>query len=133
MRNIVEMSDLNDLQINSIEAADFLKTLANSNRLIILSRLLGKEMCVGDLEKDLDISQSALSQHLGRMRAEGIVATRRESQQIFYRIKDARVARMLRLTYDLFYLENQNEVLDTPSSASVIIFPQACVGCEQMA
>ncbi|MCF6216639.1 MAG: metalloregulator ArsR/SmtB family transcription factor [Emcibacter sp.] len=133
MRNSVEMSDLNDLQINSIEAADFLKTLANSNRLIILSRLLGKEMCVGDLEKDLDISQSALSQHLGRMRAEGIVATRRESQQIFYRIKDARVARMLRLTYDLFYLENQNEAQDTSSSASVIIFPQACVGCEQMA
>ncbi|GEM_PF-373904 len=133
MRNIVEMSDLNHLQINSIEAADFLKTLANSNRLIILSRLLGKEMCVGDLEKDLDISQSALSQHLGRMRAEGIVATRRESQQIFYRIKDARVARMLRLTYDLFYLDNQNDVADMPSASSIIIFPQACVGCEQMA
>ncbi len=94
--------DLERLQDNSFEAADFLKTLANSNRLMILSRLLGKEICVGDLEKNLDISQSALSQHLSRMRAEGLVSTRRHSQQIFYKIKDDRVAEMLKLTYDLF-------------------------------
>lgn len=85
-----------------MQAADFLKTLANSNRLVILSRLLDEEMCVGDLEKNLNISQSALSQHLSRMRAEGLVATRRESQQIFYRIKDKRVEEILLLTYKLF-------------------------------
>lgn len=102
MTNLVNMIDLEKLQRNSFEAADFLKTLANSNRLVILSRLLGKETCVGDLEKNLNISQSALSQHLSRMRAEGLVATRRESQQIFYRIKDPRVEAMLLLTYELF-------------------------------
>lgn len=101
-KTMINMIDLDRLQHNSYEAADFLKTLANANRLVILSRLMGGEMCVGDLEKNLNISQSALSQHLSRMRSEGLVATRRESQQIFYRIKDDRVAHMMKLTYDLF-------------------------------
>jgi len=149
MSNIAEIGDSNKVRINSTEVADFLKTLANSNRLVILSRLLGKEMCVGDLEKNLNISQSALSQHLGRMRAVGIVTTRRKSQQIFYRIKDARVARMLRLTLDLFYPESQpeNQLENKPEnksknknaaanaglSSSVIVFPEACVGCAELA
>ncbi len=111
MTKLVDMIDLDKLQLNSFEAADFLKTLANSNRLVILSRLLGEEMCVGDLEKNLDISQSALSQHLSRMRSEGLVSTRRESQQIFYRIKDYRVAQMLKLTYDLFCHEELAEAV----------------------
>ncbi len=106
MKTFTNMMDLDKLQLNSFEAADFLKTLANSNRLVILSRLLGRERCVSDLEKNLNISQSALSQHLGRMRAEGLVSTRRESQQIFYRIKDHRVADMIKLTYDLFCTED---------------------------
>lgn len=111
MTNLVNMIDLDKLQLSSFEAADFLKTLANSNRLVILSRLLGKEMCVGDLEKNLNISQSALSQHLSRMRSEGLVSTRRESQQIFYRIKDHRVAEMLKLTYDLFCKDDLAEAV----------------------
>lgn len=111
MTKTVNMIDLDKLQHNSYEAADFLKTLANSNRLVILSRLLGEETCVGDLEKNLNISQSALSQHLSRMRAEGLVSTRRESQQIFYRIKDPRVAEMLKLTYELFCQEDLAEAV----------------------
>ena len=83
-------------------AAGFLKTLANSNRLIILGKLLKGECCVGDLEKDLSISQSALSQHLGRMHAEGILTRRRESQQIFYSILDNRVGMFLEMTSELF-------------------------------
>ena len=106
----VDVIDVEKLQSKAFQAADFLKTLANSNRLVILSRLLDDEMCVGDLEKNLDISQSALSQHLSRMRAEGLVTTRRESQQIFYRIKDERVQHMLRVTYELFCLESADQV-----------------------
>ena len=102
--------DSEKMQDNAFEAADFLKTLANSNRLVILSCLLRSEMCVGDLEKKLKISQSALSQHLSRMRAEGIVGTRRESQQIFYRIKDDRVAKLLSVTYDLFCSDDIEKV-----------------------
>lgn len=102
MYNNIDFIDSEKMQSKAFQAADFLKTLANSNRLVILSRLLDEEMCVGDLEKNLNISQSALSQHLSRMRAEGIVSTRRESQQIFYKIKDDRVAKLLQVTYDVF-------------------------------
>lgn len=83
-------------------AAEFLKTLANPNRLIILGKLQKGESCVGDLEKTLDISQSALSQHLSRMRGEGILTRRRESQQIFYSICDSRVEKFLRVVGELF-------------------------------
>ena len=84
-------------------AAKFLKTLANPNRLIILNLLMNNEACVGDLEKSLNISQSALSQHLSRMRDDGILARRRESQQIFYTIKDERIKKYLKLTQEVFY------------------------------
>ncbi|WP_204602306.1 ArsR/SmtB family transcription factor [Paremcibacter congregatus] len=108
---MINMIDSDRLQESSSEAADFLKTMANSNRLVILSRLMDGEMCVGDLEKNLNISQSALSQHLSRMRSEGMVSTRRESQQIFYRIKDERVAHLLKLTYDLFCRDEYAEAV----------------------
>ncbi len=83
-------------------AAEFLKTLANPNRLIILGRLQKGESCVGDLEKSLNISQSALSQHLSRMRGEGILSRRRESQQIFYSINDERVVKFINLAKESF-------------------------------
>lgn len=131
MTKLFEMIDLKKLQTNSYELAGFLKTLANSNRLVILSQLLGKEMCVGDLEKNLNISQSALSQHLSRMRAEGIVTTRRDSQQIFYRLKDPRVAHMLRLTYDLFAQE-VHDASNDDVTADAITFPRACYACPEI-
>ena len=84
-------------------AAELLKTLANPNRLIILDCLMQGEFCVGDLEKSLNISQSALSQHLSRMRGEGILARRRESQQIFYTISDDRVKSFMNVVFDLYY------------------------------
>lgn len=89
------------------KAAEFLKTLANPNRLIILDCLLEGESCVGDLEKSLNISQSALSQHLSRMRGEGILARRRERQQIFYSICDDRVEKFLNIASEVFYNNNR--------------------------
>ncbi|MCL4166315.1 UNVERIFIED_CONTAM: hypothetical protein GTU68_042317, partial [Idotea baltica] len=71
-------------------------------RLIILACLKKGESCVGDLEKSLNISQSALSQHLSRMRGEGILSRRRESQQIFYSINDDRVEKFLDLAFEVF-------------------------------
>lgn len=79
------------------EAAEFLKTLANPNRLIILGKLLEGELCVGDLEKSLNITQSALSQHLSRMRGDGILSRRRDKQQIFYAINDDRVEKFMKI------------------------------------
>ncbi|MEZ5759037.1 MAG: metalloregulator ArsR/SmtB family transcription factor [Emcibacteraceae bacterium] len=89
------------IQISGM-AAEFLKTLANPNRLIILGRLMKGELCVSDLEKKLDISQSALSQHLSKMRGQGILARRRDRQQIYYSISDRRVEKFIDLTSELF-------------------------------
>lgn len=80
------------------QAAGLLKLLANENRLLILCRLaLAREMSVTDLAAAVGLSQSALSQHLARMRDEGLLATRREAQTVFYRMADPNAARLLAL------------------------------------
>jgi ArsR family transcriptional regulator, virulence genes transcriptional regulator len=85
------------------EAAGLLKLLANENRLLILCRLVvAGEMSVGDLAEAVDLSQSALSQHLARMREDGLVATRREAQTVFYRIADPNAARLLALLKNIY-------------------------------
>ena len=65
-----------------------LRTLANSRRLTILSSLARGELSVGDLIKRTGLNQSALSQHLARLRVQSLVATRRQAQMIYYRIAD---------------------------------------------
>lgn len=67
-------------------AADLLRALANERRLLILCQLGEGELSVGALQERIELSQSALSQHLAVLRDKGIVATRRQSQAIFYRI-----------------------------------------------
>jgi ArsR family transcriptional regulator, virulence genes transcriptional regulator len=70
------------------EAASLLKSLANAHRLMILCRLGDREMPVSDLLGFIDLSQSALSQHLAVLRDEGLVTTRRVGQSIYYSIAD---------------------------------------------
>lgn len=108
MKNEGNQLSQQDSELSQVaeKAAEFLRTLANPNRLIILIRLLQGEACVGDLEKSLKISQSALSQHLSRMRGEGILARRRASQQIFYSINDERVEKFINLVKDSFGNKN---------------------------
>lgn len=78
------------------QAAQMLKALSNEKRLMILCKLLEHgEMSVNSLMGDVGLSQSALSQHLARMREEKIVDTRRDAQQIFYRVADYRVREIL--------------------------------------
>jgi len=85
------------------DAAEFLRLLANPHRLLILCQLVvTREMSVGQLVDTVGLSQSALSQHLAKMREEGIVATRREAQTVFYRIADKNVARVLALLKDIY-------------------------------
>jgi ArsR family transcriptional regulator len=86
---------LSTLRENATHVASFLKLVANSNRLLVLCRLSQGEACVSDLEEELNLSQPALSQHLARLRQEGVLETRREGQQIFYSIRDPRITRML--------------------------------------
>ena len=69
------------------EASSLLKAMANEKRLSILYALCKEEKNVGELEKLVNLSQSALSQHLARLRRDGIVETRRDAQVIYYSLK----------------------------------------------
>ncbi len=73
-----------------------MKLLANERRLLILCRLLeAREISVGHLSAAVRIGQSALSQHLAKMRQEGLVSTRRAAQTIYYRVADRNVGRIV--------------------------------------
>jgi ArsR family transcriptional regulator, virulence genes transcriptional regulator len=94
---------LEDLERSAGDAAQLLKMLANEHRLLILCRLAAeRELSVGELMKSVKLAQSALSQHLAKMREEGLVATRRDAQTIFYRIADRNVARILMLLKSIY-------------------------------
>jgi DNA-binding transcriptional ArsR family regulator len=95
--------DLATLEAHADSVAELLKALGNTRRLMVMCKLLEhREMNVGTLAEELGISQSALSQHLAKMRAEGLVAFRRESQTLWYRIADPRCERLLAVLYDLY-------------------------------
>ena len=94
---------IEELERKAAEAASLLKLLANENRLLILCRLVvAGEMSVGALADAVDLSQSALSQHLAKMREDGLVATRREAQTVFYHIADPNAARLLALLKNIY-------------------------------
>lgn len=82
-------------QNNLKNAAVLLKAVANEKRLKILCVLSDGEKCVGSLEELIDLSQSALSQHLARLRRDEIVTTRRDAQTIYYSISDENVIKLL--------------------------------------
>jgi ArsR family transcriptional regulator, virulence genes transcriptional regulator len=91
------------LAVKAAEASRLLRTLANEHRLLILCQLSGRpEMSVGALTAEVGLSQSALSQHLARLRAEGLVAFRRDSQTLHYRIADPDVLRVLGALSDIY-------------------------------
>lgn len=90
---------------NAKRASDFLKALANENRLVILCCLAEGEKNVGELETLLGIRQPSLSQQLARLRADDLVVTRRDSKQIYYSLASEEAAQMIGLLYDLFCAE----------------------------
>ena len=93
---------MQELKSNSQEAAGLLKALSNRNRLMILCELNNGERSVSALEAVVPLSQSALSQHLAKLREGGFVATRREAQTIYYALSDPRVARLIGVLHELF-------------------------------
>jgi len=90
------------LQEQAGDAANFLKQLANEKRLLILCRLLAGEATVGELCEIAGLSQSAMSQHLAKMRAEGLVAGRKDGLQVHYTIADPRCIGVLHQLKDEF-------------------------------
>ena len=84
-------------------AAGLLKLLGNEKRLLIMCQLTTRgEMTAGDLADAVKLSQSALSQHLAKLRADDIVAFRRASQTIHYRVADKSALRVLTLLRDIY-------------------------------
>lgn len=94
--------DLSQIEENSAQAANLLKLLSNQHRLLILCHLVQGELCVSELESRLDISQSSLSQHLARLRSQGIVEFRKQSTTVYYRLSDHKAQRVLQTLYELY-------------------------------
>lgn len=99
---------MRDIQKNVQAASQLLKTMANTSRLMVLCNIVKQEHTVSELEKLIGLSQSALSQHLSRLRYEGIVEYRRQGQNVYYSLKDDNVRRVLEVLYDI-YCETDNE------------------------
>lgn len=94
---------IHELAKQSAQAAELLRTLANEQRLLILCHLSAAgELNVSALGERMNLSQSALSQHLARLREDGIIAFRREAQTIFYHVADDKAARVLAVLHDIY-------------------------------
>lgn len=97
---------LKQIEENLGLVSNLMKALANDKRLLIVCILAEGEKNVGDLEQLVSLSQSALSQHLARLRRDGIVNTRREAQTIYYSIKDAASVKLLECLSNLYAVKN---------------------------
>lgn len=87
---------------HAAEASQVLKSIANPNRLMILCTLTEGEQSVGSINSSVPLSQSALSQHLARLRAEDLVSFRKEGQSVLYRIRDPRIVALMTRLYELY-------------------------------
>ena len=101
-----------ELQPLAREASGLLRTLGNEHRLLILCTLLEGERSVGDLVEKIGLSQSALSQHLARLRRDGLVRTRRSSQTIYYRVAGAEAPAVLATLHSLFCRDGDADVTE---------------------
>lgn len=99
----LNQKDQSFLLDGAAKAAAMLRAVGNEHRLLVLCLLIEYgEMTVGALHEKVPLSQSALSQHLARMREEGLVAYRRESQTLYYRIENPDVAKLLATLKTIF-------------------------------
>ena len=94
--------NLAQMEQNSAQAVVLLKAMANERRLQILCLLHNQELSVGELCSKLELSQSALSQHLAWLRRDGLVETRKEAQTVFYTLSSNDVKAMIELLHGLY-------------------------------
>ena len=90
------------LQANARKASTLLKAMSNEHRLLILCQLVNGEKSVGELVRLVGLSQSALSQHLARLRRDNLVRTRREAQTIYYTVASHEALALLDQLYELY-------------------------------
>lgn len=103
-----------ELEPRADEAAELLAAMANPKRLLILCHLLDEELSVGELSERVELAQSPLSQHLSKLRALRLVATRRDGQMIKYRLASAGVASILTTLHRIYCmpLETRGDARD---------------------
>ena len=94
--------ELDKLYDNARRASTLLKAMSNEHRLMILCQLINGEKCVGDLERIVGLSQSALSQHLARLRRDDLVTTRRAAQTIYYSLAGPEARSVIETLYTLY-------------------------------
>jgi ArsR family transcriptional regulator, virulence genes transcriptional regulator len=109
--------DTGNLQAKAREVGALLKAMGNERRLLILCRLAGGEKSVGELEDAIDLSQSALSQHLARLRKDGLVRTRRKAQTIYYSIDSAAAAAVMKTLQDHLSVKREPAITFSQAAA----------------
>lgn len=94
--------EMKRMEQNADRASQLLTAMANPKRLLILCNLLDSELNVSELAERIDLGQSPLSQHLSKLRAWGLVKTRREGQQINYTLASDDVRQVLMTLYNIY-------------------------------
>ena len=102
MQTDIKPELVNSLEAKADEVATTLAAMANPKRLLVMCTLLAGEKSVGDLAEIVRLSPAALSQHLGKMRALRLVATRRDGQTIFYSLASPEVRALLETLYRVY-------------------------------
>ena len=97
-----DSDSMDQMRLHATDAAGLMKALGNESRLMILCSLASGEHSVSELNEIVPLSQSALSQQLARLRQQGLVETRRESQTIFYSLAPGPTDRVIHLLHDIF-------------------------------
>jgi len=97
-----ESATMEEMREHASDAAGLMNALGNESRLMILCMLAEEECSVGDLNAVIPLSQSALSQQLARLRREGLVTTRRESQTIYYSLQNGPAQKVINLLHDIY-------------------------------
>lgn len=92
----------NAMQAHAEEAAMLMKQLSSPARLLILCALVESELAVNELNEKVQLSQSALSQHLAKLREANLVATRKEKQTVFYRLKGSEVIQIMAVLKNIY-------------------------------
>ena len=107
MNDSTPLMDIDQLRDNADAAGQLLKALGNPDRLLLLCQLVHGEMNVGELEDRLKIVQPTLSQQLGVLRREGLVGTRRDGRQIYYRISSPQALLIIETLYQIYCSEDE--------------------------
>ena len=102
--------NIKDLKSHSLDVTSLMKMLANSHRLMILCELHKGESSVGMLQQAVGLGQSALSQHLAKLRHNRLVAVRRDAQTIYYSLADPKVREVMALLYRLYCDPLSNDI-----------------------